>query len=185
MTDAILYYRDTTHIKGAGSSTYYNPSALPTTGGNNNKGYKLTFTFSDNLLEGIDFNYQNNVLDIPVPISTGLRKINKQDNGLKSITLTINGEFKIPHSGGAPSLDDDIERLKLMASMVQVDVKHPFGKIGFFSPNAPEFSLDPNATTSNNATFGYTLQNLRIGYMGQKTTRYGFSATLTYGGTFG
>ena len=182
MTDAILFYRDATHIKGASGSTYYNPSALPTA-------YKLVFTFSDNLLEGMDFNYQNNVLDIPVPISTGLRKINKQDNGLKSITLTINGEFKIPYDGTIPNqipvLDDDIARLKSFASMVQVDVKHPFGKIGFFSPNAPEFSLDPDAATSANANFGYTLQNLRIGYMGQKTTRYGFSATLTYGGTFG
>tara|TARA_B110000495_G_C22601878_1_gene359864 strand:+ start:26 stop:556 length:531 start_codon:yes stop_codon:yes gene_type:complete len=176
MTDAILYYRTPTSTR-----TNY---ALPTTAGFPTA-QKLTFTFSDNLLEGIDFNYQNNVLDIPVPISTGLRKINKQDNGLKSIILTINGGFKIPHSGGAPALDDDIGRLKTMASMVQVESKHPFGKIGFYSPNAPEFSLDPNATSSTNATFGYTLQNLRIGYMGQKTTRYGFSATLSYGGTFG
>ncbi|MDC3257187.1 hypothetical protein OAU44_00265 [bacterium] len=176
MTDAILYYRTPTSTR-----TNY---ALPTTAGFPTA-QKLTFTFSDNLLEGVDFNYQNNVLDIPVPISTGLRKINKQDNGLKSIILTINGEFKIPKSGGAPALDDDIGRLKSMASMVQVESKHPFGKIGFFSPNAPEFSLDPNSTSSANATFGYTLQNLRIGYMGQKTTRYGFSATLSYGGTFG
>ncbi len=68
--------------------------------------------------------------------------------------------------------------------MVQVDSKHPFGVIGFYSPNAPEFSLDPNATLSSNASYGYTIQSLRIGYLGQKTTRYGFTMTLSFGGTY-
>lgn len=177
MVDAILYFRELATIKGSSGSTYFNPINLPSAN-------KLSFTFADNLLEGIDFNYQNNVLNIPVPISSGLRKINKQDNGLKLITLTINGKFKIPKFNSEAILDTDIAKLKLMSSMLQIDETHPFGKIGFYSPNAPEFTLDPNATSSSSSTIGYTMNSLRIGFMGQKSTRYGFSVTLDYGGTF-
>ncbi len=96
MADAMLYYRTPTTYKGISTDTYYDPINLPI-------GQRMEFTFSDNLLEGIDFQYQNNVIDIPVPVSDGTRKINKQDNGLKSILLTINGQFKIPKSGGVPT----------------------------------------------------------------------------------
>jgi hypothetical protein len=179
MPDAILYYRTTSTFKGASSSaTYWNPDDLPSN-------QKLVFSFSDNMLEGIDFQYQNNVLDISAPNADGTRRINKQDNGLKMCSLTINGVFKIPISSNLPALDTDIYALKTMASMSQVDTYHPFGKIGFYSPNAPEFSLDPNAQSSSTvATRGFTLSSLRIGYIGQKTTRYGFSVTLNFGGTF-
>jgi len=95
----------------------------------------------------------------------------------------LNGEFLIPKTGGAKTVDADIAKLKLMASMLQVEDKHPYGKIGFYSPNAPEFTQDPNATSTLDATKGYTLTSLRIGYIGQKTTRYGFSITLSLGGT--
>jgi hypothetical protein len=177
MVDAILYYRTGIYIKGSSASDpYFDPVDLPTS-------YKVPFNFPDNLLEGIDYQYQNNVLDIPVPNSLGIRKINKQDNGLKTVQLTLNGEFLIPKTAGVKTVDADILKLKLMASMLQVEDKHPYGKIGFYSPNAPEFSLDPNATSSLNATKGYTLTSLRIGYIGQKTTRYGFSVTLAFGGT--
>ena len=161
MADAMLYFRTGIYKKGSSGDTYYDPTDLPSS-------YKMEFTFSDNLLEGIDFQYTNNVLDIPVPNSLGVRRINKQDNGLKSLQLTLNGEFRIPKTAGEPVLDTDIAKLKSMASMVQVESDHPFGKIGFYSPNAPEFSLDPNATSSNPATVGYTMSSLRIGYIGLK-----------------
>ena len=40
---------------------------------------KLEFIADDNLMEAVQFQYQNNVIDIPVPISDGTRKINKQE----------------------------------------------------------------------------------------------------------
>lgn len=181
MTDAILFYRTTSTFKGSNSSSqYWNPTSLP-------QAQKLVFTFSDNLLEGINFQYQNNVLDIPAPNSEGIRKINKQENGLKSAVLEIVGSFKIPITNAMPALDADISKLKLMSSMSQIDSIHPYGRIGFYSPNAPEFSIDPNATANNinnSATLGLTISSIKIGYVGQKTTRYSFNVSLSFGGTF-
>lgn len=139
----------------------------------------LDFTFSDNVLEGIDFTYSNNITDITAPLSDGTRRMNKQENGLGGITLSINGVFSNPKT-----LNTDIAKLKLIASRVQLDGKHIYGKIGFYSPNAPEFSLDPNATAGGNATIGYTVSGFKIGYIGQQVTRYGFSITLSFGGTY-
>ena len=55
--------------------------------------------------------------------------------------------------------------------------------IGFYSPNAPQFSIDPNANGTTNATKGLTIQSTRVGFAGQKKKRYGFSVTLSFGGT--
>lgn len=139
----------------------------------------LSFTFSDNILEGANFTYTNNITDIPAPLSNGTRRINKQENGLSGITLSINGVFDNPKT-----LNSDIAKLKLISSRVQLDAKHIYGKIGFYSPNASEFSLDPNATAGTNATIGYTISSFKIGYIGQQVTRYGFSVTLSFGGTY-
>lgn len=172
MVDAILYRRTEGTIKGAPASQYYEPTSLLA-------GDKLEFTFPDNILEGIGFDYVNNVVDQPVPIGDGTRKINKTDNGIRSIDLVINGVFKNPKS-----LSSDIAKLTLISSSVQTDAKHIFGRVGFYSPNAPDFSLDPNATTSAPATRGYTVSGFHLGYVGQKTTRYDFQIKLSYGGIF-
>ena len=84
MASAILFYRTDGDISGesdtrkkASGSTYYNPADLPSA-------QKLDFTFPDNVLEGLKESYTNNIIDIPVPNSEGVRRVNKQENGLKS-----------------------------------------------------------------------------------------------------
>ena len=177
MADAILYYRTPTSRQ--------DQYALPTTSGFP-AGQKLTFTFSDNIMEAIQFSYENNIVDIPAPISDGTRKINKQENGLKDIKLIIKGRFKKPKDGsGNPILDTDIGKLITFSRIAQLDASHPFGIIGFFSPNAPEFSIDPNATgASTPATKGLTIQGWDLGYMTPKVTSYDFRMTLSFGGTW-
>lgn len=174
MADAILYWRTTSNPAYSHTITQI-PDAQ-----------KLTFDFPDNLAMAMQLSYQNNVVDIPVPIADGTRKINKQENGLKLIRLIIKGRFKKPiNSSGDPILDTDIGKLISMSKMAQLDSRHPYGIIGFYSPNAPEFSLDPNATsTSVPATKGYTIDSWEIGYMPPKIKNYDFSVTLSFGGTW-
>ena len=179
MASAILFYRTDGEISGetdtrkkASGSTYYDPADLPSA-------QILTFTFPDNVLEGVSEDYSNNIINIPVPNSEGVRRINKQENGLKSITLKIGGLLK--------NTQTDIQKLKTIRQTPQLDPQHPFGRIGFYSPNATEFSLDPSATIVSSvdvpATQGYTISGVTIGYTGQSKTRYSFSATLNFGGT--
>ena len=179
MASAILFYRTDGEISGetdtrkkASGSTYYDPEDLP-------PAQKLDFTFPDNVLEGLKEDYKNNIIDIPVPNSEGVRRINKQENGLKSVSITINGMLK--------NTQTDIQKLKTIRQTPQLDPQHPFGRIGFYSPNATEFSLDPSATIVSSvdvpATQGYTISGVTIGYTGQSKTRYSFSATLNFGGT--
>ena len=180
MASAILFYRTDGSISGesdtrkkASGSTYYDPSAVGFP-----SAQKLDFTFPDNVLEGLSESYSNNIINIPVPNSLGVRRINKQENGLKSITVKISGVLK--------NTQTDIQKLKTIRQTPQLDLQHPYGRIGFYSPNATEFSLDPSATVSGStnvpATQGYTIGDVEIGYAGQKKTRYTFSATLSFGG---
>ena len=180
MANAILFYRTDGSISGesdtrkkASGSTYYDPSAVGFP-----SAQKLDFTFPDNVLEGLSESYSNNIINIPVPNSLGVRRINKQENGLKSITVKISGVLK--------NTQTDIQKLKTIRQTPQLDLQHPYGRIGFYSPNATEFSLDPSATVSGStnvpATQGYTIGDVEIGYAGQKKTRYAFSATLSFGG---
>ena len=80
MADAVLYYRNG-----------YDDAPDQKTIAQLSAGQKVIFTFPDNTLETLQFSYVNNVVDIPVPVSDGTRKINKQENGLRSIQLIING----------------------------------------------------------------------------------------------
>lgn len=164
MVDSILYYRTASSKQG----TTANPSDLPTN-------QKLTFTVPAHVLEVVDEVYTNNIIDIPVPISDGTRKINKQDNGLSSYTFTISGVLE--------NATTDLATLNTLRTAQQVTPEHPFGCIGFYSPNAPQFSIDPNANGATNATKGLTIQSTRVGFAGQKKKRYGFSVTLSFGGT--
>jgi hypothetical protein len=139
-------------------------------------------------VEALQFTYRNNVLDIPVPISDGTRKINKQENGLREIKMILKGRFKKPLSdAGDPTNDAEIAKLILFAKTLQVNTVYPYGIIGFYSPNAPEFSLDPDATTSPSntpATKGYTIESWDLGFMTPRVMSYDFSVTLSFGGTW-
>jgi len=166
MADAILFYRQDGQVGVPIAS-------LPSF-------QKLEFTFPDNVLEGIQEEWQNNVIDLPVPISDGTRRINKQENGLTQRLLTINGVFK------NPDISSDILKLYDIRSRLQVTEDFPFGVVGFFSPNASRFNLDPDdvVDANDNSRQGYTVKTTTIGFVGQKKTRYGFQITLSFGGTF-
>ena len=180
MASAILFYRTDGDISGesdtrkkASGSTYYDPfgASFPSA-------QKLDFTFPDNVLEGLSEQYSNNIINIPVPNSEGVRRVNKQENGLRSLSITINGVLKNTQS--------DIQKLKTIRQTPQLDLQHPYGRIGFYSPNATEFSLDPSATIVSGAdvpaTQGYTISDVTIGYIGQKKTRYSFQLKMDFGG---
>lgn len=155
MVDSMIYYRTSSTITTSLSS-------LPSS-------QKLIFTTPTNILESISESYTNNIIDIPVPISDGTRKINKQDNGLSSYGFSISGVFDKPST--------DLTTLNLLRTTKQVTTDHPYGCIGFYSPNAPQFSIDPITTR------GLTIKNTNVGYAGQKKTRYGFTISLSFGGT--
>ena len=178
MASAILFYRTDGELSGesdtrrkASGSTYYDPADLPSA-------QKLEFTFPDNVLEGLTETYTNYIINIPVPNSEGVRRINKQENGLKSVSVSVKGLLK--------NTQTDIQKLKTIRQTPQLDLQHPYGRIGFYSPNATEFSLDPSATVSGStnvpATQGYTISDVTIGYAGQTKTRYSFQLTLNFGG---
>lgn len=170
MADAIIYYRNGYSQAPDQMTIAQLPSAQ-----------KVEFTFPDNTLETLHLSYMNNVIDIPVPIGDGTRKINKQENGLKAVQVVIQGRFKKPTSG----TDADIGRLISMSKRVQIDDVYPFGNIGLYSPNAPEFTLDPNADhPSTPATKGFTISSWDLSYSGVKTKSYNFSLTLNFGGTW-
>lgn len=175
MPTALLYFRDTNSLRDdVGAATPIDLLA-------NFEPQVLEFDFPENVLEGLSFDYANNVIDIPAPNSEGKRRINKQENGLRGVTLTINGVFRNPKP---QILSADIAKLKKMAALPQIDNDNIFGVVGFFSPNALEFSLDPDASNATKGTIGYTIQSFRIGYVGQKTTRYDFQVILSFGGTY-
>ena len=130
----------------------------------------LAFDISDYILESIGESYSNNIIDLPVPTSDGTRKINKQENGLRSKSLTIKGIFR--NASGS-----DIEKLERMRQIPQVDATHKFGVIGFYSPNATRFSLDPDGDA------GYTITDTMIGFVSGAQKKYDFQVTLSFGGT--
>ena len=81
MANAVLYFRNGYNDAAQSLTTFLADSSKAS--------QKLEFIADDNLMEAVQFQYQNNVIDIPVPISNGTRKINKQENGLRSIKLIV------------------------------------------------------------------------------------------------
>lgn len=159
MADAIIYTRTpTTKI-----SDTADPQNLPTA-------QKLIFTFPDDIMEGVNETYQNNIKSITSPNQDGTRKINIQENGLSNSTITINGVFKKTAGVG-------IAQLQVLRKQKQVDTFHIFGNIGLEIDSAPEFNLDPTATA------GFHIISTTVGYAGVRTTRYDFSVMLGFGGT--
>lgn len=160
MANAILYTRTPTST----AVITPDPQNLPTA-------QKLIFTFPDDVMEGVNETYENNIKSISSPNQDGTRKINIQENGLRINTITINGVFKKTAGVG-------IAQLQVLRKQKQVDTFHIFGNIGLEIDNAPEFNLDPTATK------GFHIISTSIGYAGVRTTRYDFSVTLGFGGTF-
>lgn len=162
MANAIIYYRTDSPDTKTTNILYTDPQNLPSS-------QKLEFTFPDDIMEGINESYSNNIKTSPVPNQDGVRKTNVQENGLSANQISISGVFKKNAGVG-------IQRLKAMRKIKQVDTYHQYGVFGIEIDNAPEFNLDPTNER------GLHIMNTSIGYAGQNLTRYDFTITLGFGG---
>ncbi len=159
MANAILYFRDeSSKISDIADAQNLDSDQI------------LEFVFPDDILEGIQETYENNIKYIPIPNQDGVRKINVQENGLMRNDFTISGVFKKEAGEG-------IAKLKLLRKRKQVDTFHIYGSVGLEIDNAPEFSLDPDGSA------GLSIKSTSIGYAGQRTTRYDFQVVVGFGGT--
>ncbi len=163
MGDALLFYRTIgTQIANV---LFTDPADLP-------DAQKIFFTLPEELLESISLVYENNIKDAPVSNPAGVRKINKQDNGLQRLTLTFRGRFR--------DSSVDLPKLQGFAERLQVEgVFHQFGQFGFKASNtvSTPFNFDPTDQ------FGFTIKMLTISRVGGKPKNFDFELTMTSGGT--
>lgn len=159
MANGLLYYRTTT----SKTTTTADPQNLPS-------GQKLEFTFPTDLLESIQEAYSNNIKRSPIPNQDGTRKVNVQENGLESYTITISGVFKKSPEAG-------ISTIRNMRKILQVDAHHIYGKFGLKIDNAPQYDIDPTDVK------GLHIISTSIGYRSPEVARYDFQITLGFGGT--
>lgn len=191
MADAFIYYRlqsNNTDFDLSNNPNYPDPNASTTARNtfvtnmeaNHNTAPNaqiLRFTLPNELLESVTMDYENNIKDAPVSEPDGVRRINKQDNGLSYIRYTFRGRFKDSAT--------DITNLMNMAKRLQVESTTDsdalgFGIFGFFTDNtaiAP-FNIDPRSTK------GLTLKSFNITRSGQQPKNFDFTIVMTFGGTY-
>jgi len=162
MADALLFFRTIT--TNALLPAFTDPNDLP-------DAQKLQFTLPEELLESVSLVHENNIKDAPVSNPAGVRKINKQDNGLQRLELTFRGRFR--------DASVDIEKAQDFAKLLQVEgTFHQFGKFGFLASNTTStpFNFDPSQT------FGFSIKSLTISRVGGKPKNFDFEILLTSGG---
>jgi len=184
MADAFIYYRleaNGTDVNG----TYPDPND-GTTERNllvtnlealDNGQQILRFTIPDELVQNISMIYENNIKDAPVSNPDGVRRINKQDNGINTIRWTFRGRFR--------DVTNDIKTLINMAVLLQVEPTAEtnalqFGKFGFFTDSTilRPFNLDPTNT------IGLTIKGFGLARDGIAPKNFDFDVTMTLGGTY-
>ena len=187
MADAFIYYRLKENNTNQGATGYPDPKIVSGSDTNRNTFVSnmesshstqiLRFTLPNELLESVTMDYENNIKDAPVSEPDGVRRINKQDNGLSYIRYTFRGRFKDSAT--------DITTLMNMAKRLQVESTTDsdalgFGIFGFFTDNtaiAP-FNIDPRSTK------GLTLKSFNITRSGQQPKNFDFTIVMTFGGTY-
>jgi len=188
MADAFIYYRLKSNNTDNSQSNYPDPNTSTTARNtfvtnmeaNHNTAPNvqiLKFTLPNELLESVTMDYENNIKDAPVSEPDGVRRINKQDNGLSYIRYTFRGRFKDSAT--------DLTTLMNMAKRLQVESTTNagalgFGIFGFFTDNttiAP-FNIDPISTK------GLTIKSFNISRSGQQPKNFDFTIVMTFGGTY-
>ena len=176
MTHALIFFRDEPSRKwfdapvNTQPSNFFDPSDLPPF-------QQLEFDLPEDLLESVSMVYENNIKDAPVSNPLGVRKINKQDNGLQQLQLTLRGRFK----------DEafDIRTLQRFSRKLQVEALfHQFGIIGF-KASADELPSSAVSTPFNfdpTDTFGLTIKKFTLARVGSAPKNFDFEITLTSGG---
>ena len=187
MTDAFIYYRLKSNNTDV-TATYPDPNVsesarntfVTNMEANHNTAPNtqiLKFTLPTEILEAVTMVYENNMKDSPVSEPDGVRRINKQDNGLSSVKYTLRGLFKDNAT--------DITTLRNMAKRLQVESTTNtdslgFGIFGFFSDNTSiqPFNMDPTSAK------GLTLNSFTITRSSQSPKSFDFSIAMTFGGTY-
>ncbi len=184
MADAFIYYRLDSNLTTVGA-TYPNPNLNQPTDRNtlvtnletNFPAQILKFTIPDELIENIQWVYENNIKDAPTSQPNGTRRINKQDNGVMGIRWNFRGRFRDNAS--------DITTLIDMATRLQVESTTApnalgFGIFGFFTDNTTlkPFNIDPDSTK------GLTIKNITISRSGNIPKNFDFDLLMTFGGTY-
>ena len=187
MADAFIYYRlksNNTDITATYPDPNVSTSARNTFVTNMEANHNtapnaqiLKFTLPTEILEGVSMAYENNIKDSPVSEPDGVRRINKQDNGLSGITYTFNGLFKDNAT--------DITTLTNMAKRLQVESSTTTGSMGFGiigvftdSTTIAPFNIDPTTLR------GLTLNSFTINRTSQSPKSFDFSIKMTFGGTY-
>ena len=187
MADAFIYYRlqsNNTDFDLSNNPNYPDPNASTTARNTfvtnmeaNHSTQILKFTLPNELLESVTMDYENNIKDAPVSEPDGVRRINKQDNGLSYIRYTFRGRFKDSAT--------DLTTLMNMAKRLQVESTTNagslgFGVFGFFTDNTSikPFNLDPTVNR------GLTIQGITIDRNGAKPKNFDFTIVMTFGGTY-
>lgn len=168
MSNAFIYYRGNTTT----TSTHPNPTSL-------NDSQKLIFNDTSVRLESISRGYKNNIVDTPSVTSNGSRVSLIQDNGLISNHYMLNCSFRMDKQEAITAYT----RLHDFMVVKQLDDKYPFGQYGLYSPNmdAP-FSVDPDATTSDPATRGFTIHSVDLSWNTRLIKTLDVRIALKFGG---
>lgn len=132
----------------------------------------IVFKRPNSSLDQISTNYINNINYYSSITNDGSRLRNLQDNGIESATLTLTGIFT--QTGVS-----DLNKLAyVFAEQSQTDTVHVKGNVGFYSPNATYFSIDP---TGGAGAFGYSIKELNVSRVTKVPNLYVFSLTLGLG----
>jgi len=138
----------------------------------------LFFTYPDNMLEGVDFDSENNIVNQPSPNISGTRFIRKIDNGAKGERFTLYGNFKNQEGFTPSNPNADMKKLYGFKNQLQLDSTNFFyGNVGLYIPNADILTFDPTSTQ------GMSIDKIHFGFVGKQNQIFDFSVDLSKGGT--
>jgi len=168
MVNALIFFRLEPTAKSV--PAFADPNDLPPT-------QKLEFEFPEaELLETVQLLHENNIKDASVSNPLGVRKINRQDNGLQQFQLILRGRFKDPSV--------DVEQAQRFARRLQVEGNfHQFGVFGFQASTEPPsgatitpFNIDPTEA------FGLAIKRLTLARTGAKPKNFDFEFIMPLAG---
>lgn len=163
MADALLFFR----TNATRQALVPDPQNLPV-------GQRLNFSFPDNVLEGIERVYKNNLSKTPGLSNSGVRKITLDDTGVKTNpTYRVHGNFE------NPEVLDSVTKLFFFESILQIEQAfHVEGIFGLLLPGATPFDTDPDSTK------GLGIEGTMLKHKGPSNTIFDFAVDLTLGGTY-
>lgn len=159
MANALLFFRTPATDK----TTVPDPNNLP-------DDQKLLFTPPDDLVNGIEETWNNNIVRKVPPKPSG-RKLIQTDEGFSGWELTISGNYIVDAGDSATKIHDFTKR-------PQADSFHVLGVFGILYPNGPDYlNIDPDDT------LGLMIQNRRGKHIGITKEIFDFSISVSFGGT--